>query len=136
MKYPTNPSAFTSLAMPSPFLRGACRLLLRSFATFPHLDALFSIVCSLFSKNTWVGGTLFAPSHFLDLWTFGRSDLQTLFCPPFVFTHLQIPSRGTTLFSHPYKPRGCHSVLLSTFDCRLSAFSIPHSSAERRLTLR
>jgi len=89
MKYPTNPSAFTSLAMPSPFLRGACRLLLRSFATFPHLDALFSIVCSLFSKNTWVGGTLSHPPTFS---TFGLSDVPTsrrYFVRP--------------LFSHTYK---------------------------------
>ena len=56
MKYPASPFLLRPLDEPTPFLRRACRLLLRSFATIAHPKALFSTACSLFSENTRVGG--------------------------------------------------------------------------------
>src|SRR5260370_34370855 len=90
MKSPTSPSAFTSLGLPSPFPRRACRLLLRSFATIPHLDALFSLVCSLFSTNTRVGVPL-SPARPSDFATVGSSD-ELL--PALCFQHLTTPSQS------------------------------------------
>ncbi len=124
MKYPVSPSAARPAHLPSPFLRRACRLLLRSFVTISHLDPLFSIVCSLFSENTRVGGTFPPPSAFPTFQTFELSHLQTQFCPRLFSTsykslsiphrhknhlfliHLQIPFCATPLFSHPYKSPG------------------------------
>src|SRR5712691_4239416 len=63
MKYPASPLNLQTHDVPSPFLRTACRLLLRSFATISHPNALFSITCSLFSENTRVGGASALPRH-------------------------------------------------------------------------
>src|SRR5229473_3072276 len=76
MKYPASPLNLQTHGVPSPFLRTACRLLLRSFATISHPNALFSIGCSLFSENTRVGGP------------FSRN--------PFVFSSIQNPRVSPT----------------------------------------
>jgi hypothetical protein len=56
MKYPTSPINLQTHEVPSPFFRRACRLLPRFLPTIPYPNSLFSIACSLFSKNTRVGG--------------------------------------------------------------------------------
>jgi len=100
MKYPTSPLSLQTHDLPSPFFRIACRLLPRSFATIPHLNTLFSIACSLFSKNTRVGGAS-APDH-PQLTT----PLPTFFKPLFstFYESLPIPHRCKNhLFSCTYK---------------------------------
>src|SRR5229473_1468325 len=103
MKYPASPLNLQTHGVPSPFLRTACRLLLRSFATISHPNALFSIGCSLFSENTRVGGTFSPPSA---LPTFRPSSFQAcrgnfaLVC----FQYLTNPSQSLidakTIYSH------------------------------------
>src|SRR5712691_10535656 len=133
MKYPTSPLTFRPVVLPSPFFRIACRLFVRSFATIPHPNALFSITCSLFSENTRVGVPL-SPARPSDLRAFRPADpilpsfvFNILQIPPnpsstqkpFILIHLQIPFRATPLRSHLYKSPGCYSVLLSIFASRL-----------------
>jgi hypothetical protein len=97
MKYPTSPINLQTRDAPSPFFRRACRLLLRSFATILHLNALFSIACSLFSKNTRVGGV---PQHR----TTHCSLPTTHFFQAFIFNILRIPTNPSstqkTIYSH------------------------------------
>src|SRR5260370_14222953 len=107
MKSPTSALAFRPVVLPSPFLRRACRLLLRSFARIPHPNALFSIACSLFSENTRVGGYLSAALCHSDFQTFELSGLQTQFCPRLFSTSYKSlpvpPRRKNPLFSYTYK---------------------------------
>src|SRR5216683_6052348 len=107
MKYPASPLNLQTHGVPSPFLRTACRLLLRSFATISHPNALFSIGCSLFSENTRVGGTFSPPSA---LPTFRPSSFQACrrnFARPLFSTSYKSlpipPRRKNHLFSYTYK---------------------------------
>src|SRR5690348_650809 len=133
MKYPTSLLNLQTHDLPSPFLRIACRLLLRSFARIPHPNALFSIACSLFSENTRVGGAS-APdhqqltTHFFKAFVFNilrippnPSSMQK----PFILMHLQIPFCATPLFSHLYKTPGVSTP-----------FAVRSSSAPTQRTLR
>src|SRR5690242_20629630 len=100
MKYPTSLLNLQTHDAPSPFLRVACRLLLRSFARIPHPNALFSIACSLFSENTRVGGNLGTGPPT------ARYPLPTFFKPLFSTSYesLRIPHRCKNhLFSCTYK---------------------------------
>src|SRR5690242_15407213 len=100
MKYPTSLLNLQTHGLPSPFLRIACRLLLRSFARIPHPNALFSIACSLFSENTRVGGTS-APDH-QQLTTHYPLFFKPLFSTS--YESLRIPHRCKNhLFSCTYK---------------------------------
>ena len=134
MKYPTSPINLQTRDVPSPFLRRACRILLRSFATIPHLNALFSIACSLFSKNTRVGGSS-APDHpLLTTHLFQAFIFNILRIPtnpsstqkPFILIHLQIPFRATLLFSHLYKSPRWRAIRGS---------GLPSASTQRTLRL-